>query len=64
MARRRKRSNRRKNPSGAQWAVLAVGGVAGLGLLGWGIYELTKKKATPGLGFGGSDPFAPSRVTP
>lgn len=39
MARRRRR---KKNPSAAQWAVITIGGLGGLGLLGWGIYELTR----------------------
>lgn len=46
MAKRRKK--RRKNPSTAQWAVLGVGGVLGLGLLGYGLY-LRRKSPSNGL---------------
>jgi len=56
MARRRRR---KKNPSGAQIAVLTIGGLAGAGLIGYGIYRLTRPTAasdTPegGLGLPGA----------
>ncbi len=39
-----RRQHRRRNFSTAQWAVFAVGGVAGIGLLGWGVYRYVTKE--------------------
>lgn len=59
MARRRKR--KKKNPSTAQIAVLAVGSALGLGLVSYGIYLAVKKPAPslPPEGLGGVGPTAP-----
>jgi hypothetical protein len=49
MARRRRGM---MNPSKAQWAVLGVGGLAGLGLLGYGIYLAVKPASAAESGEG------------
>ena len=53
MARKQRRTRRRKNPTTAQCVVLGIGSVAGLGLLGYGIYRVVRKPATPEISAGG-----------